>query len=543
MWRKDVDVRLDQFVANSTTTSAAIGELRSMFSSFMRNSAHVDESSPTGSVAPEGRRGTFAKPRRRAGHRVTAAAAEITLSEDELDFTPNEGTRGIPPSATVVDLDHMPKEWKVAERVVNGPGSEDDLVYETQVDPQPQTKAALESVVELVSPPLLDATPPAAMVVSQSQAPVHIADKSPEEREELAAEDTEAGVGEDPAGGEWRPATPDSGGPDPPNSGGEEGQAEEDDDDAEIRTAEADVATAEAAEATGERAKSMEAPTGAPSPSQKKSKKPPKSPAKVFTPPGVFPLTSSEVRPSGTSSPMPLFRDSGHSKLIVFNVHGTLLDCSMLSEKNPNTAIRSTTRTALRRVVFRPWLKTFLCRCFSHHCVGFWGSGSKVHMEDVLSTVLADMKGLGYATPLFAWSGRVIEGEDIADGSPMEWGKQLEAVYAAWPRFCAANTVIVDSKHNRVQCNPEANVIISTPFYVKWMCSLADDKEYLKRYLWPLLEALHSSADVADFRSKFPQLVNESMSQMLHRRRVGHANEFLDIVEGEGIRCPRACTR
>ena len=103
-------------------------------------------------------------------------------------------------------------------------------------------------------------------------------------------------------------------------------------------------------------------------------------------------------------------------------------------------------------------------------------------MEDMLSAVLADLKCVK-ATPLFAWSGQVLEGEDIAHGCPTEWGKQLEAVYATWPRFCAANTMIVDNNHSRVECNPEANIIINTPFYVKWLCSLAGDKEYLKRYL------------------------------------------------------------
>jgi hypothetical protein len=43
-------------------------------------------------------------------------------------------------------------------------------------------------------------------------------------------------------------------------------------------------------------------------------------------------------------------------KLLVFNVHGTLLDCSLLIDKNPNAAIRPTIRTEKRRVIFRPCL-------------------------------------------------------------------------------------------------------------------------------------------------------------------------------------------
>jgi hypothetical protein len=33
-------------------------------------------------------------------------------------------------------------------------------------------------------------------------------------------------------------------------------------------------------------------------------------------------------------------------KLLVFNVHGTLLDCSMISDKNPNPKLKPTFKTA-----------------------------------------------------------------------------------------------------------------------------------------------------------------------------------------------------
>jgi hypothetical protein len=39
-------------------------------------------------------------------------------------------------------------------------------------------------------------------------------------------------------------------------------------------------------------------------------------------------------------------------KLLVLNVHGTLLDYSLLLDKNPNPAIRPILRTTKRRVIF-----------------------------------------------------------------------------------------------------------------------------------------------------------------------------------------------
>lgn len=99
----------------------------------------------------------------------------------------------------------------------------------------------------------------------------------------------------------------------------------------------------------------------------------------------------------------------------------------MLSEVNPNPGIRSSTRTALRRVVFRPWVKSLLSRCFEKFSVGFWGNGSGLNLDDVLPTVLGSLKGVN-AAPLFTWSGKHVEGEDFVDGGFI--GKQLELVYA-----------------------------------------------------------------------------------------------------------------
>jgi hypothetical protein len=43
---------------------------------------------------------------------------------------------------------------------------------------------------------------------------------------------------------------------------------------------------------------------------------------------------------------------AGSTKLLVFNVHGTLLDCSLLDERNPNTKMKASAYAAGRRIIF-----------------------------------------------------------------------------------------------------------------------------------------------------------------------------------------------
>jgi hypothetical protein len=79
-------------------------------------------------------------------------------------------------------------------------------------------------------------------------------------------------------------------------------------------------------------------------------------------------------------------------KLVVLNVHGTLLDCSLLLNKNPNLGIHPTLRTAKRRVIFRLGLIDFLNKCFLHFEVALWGSKSEVYMADFVPAMLGRMK-------------------------------------------------------------------------------------------------------------------------------------------------------
>jgi hypothetical protein len=102
-------------------------------------------------------------------------------------------------------------------------------------------------------------------------------------------------------------------------------------------------------------------------------------------------------------SPKSPFRQD-KSKLLVFNVHGTLLDCSSVKDPNPNPSIRYTLKTLTRRVVCRPWMVDFLSNCFQKFEVVFWGSKSSLYMEEVVPAMLGRLRGDSQFVPLFVWS-------------------------------------------------------------------------------------------------------------------------------------------
>ena len=72
--------------------------------------------------------------------------------------------------------------------------------------------------------------------------------------------------------------------------------------------------------------------------------------------------------------------NSGTSKLLVFNMHGTLLDCSMVDKKNLNTKTRPSAFAVCRRIIFRPWMAQFLDHGFLSFEVAYWGSKSAKYM-------------------------------------------------------------------------------------------------------------------------------------------------------------------
>ena len=186
------------------------------------------------------------------------------------------------------------------------------------------------------------------------------------------------------------------------------------------------------------------------------------------------------------------------TKLLNFNIHGTLVDCSLLSESNPNSNIRITKKSLTRRIVFRPWLTEFLDRCFSKFKVAFWGIKSLRNMEDVVAEMMRRFEGMESHKPLFCWSAKECEDVSHNSGKP-KWKKPLSKVWTTWPLWNESNTMIIDHIGALVDCNPIANIIIPPAFYVEDLKKLADDKNYLRQNLWPLLESLAGSPNVQQF--------------------------------------------
>jgi hypothetical protein len=174
-------------------------------------------------------------------------------------------------------------------------------------------------------------------------------------------------------------------------------------------------------------------------------------------------------------------------KLLIFNVHGTLLDCGLLIDKNPNAAIRPTIRTEKRRVIFHPCLIEFITKCFLRFHVAFWGTKSPVYMGEIVPAMLARMKHGGNFSPVFMWSGKECEVIQFEDGIPVAWEKPLQKIFWCYLDFSHSNTVMVDHNITRLGGIPSANLIIPTPFYVAELQKLGDDKAFLKGSLWPHL--------------------------------------------------------
>jgi hypothetical protein len=102
---------------------------------------------------------------------------------------------------------------------------------------------------------------------------------------------------------------------------------------------------------------------------QKKLRQP--SPSKVDAPATNAEEASTQVSCDDTFGPRKSPFRLRTSKLLVFNVHGTLLDYGLVDEPNPNSKIRYTMKTTSRRVVYRPWLSEFLWKYFLNFHVAF----------------------------------------------------------------------------------------------------------------------------------------------------------------------------
>lgn len=267
------------------------------------------------------------------------------------------------------------------------------------------------------------------------------------------------------------------------------------------------------------------------------------SPSKLGGNGGENTAIRNEVSP-GERSPVPSISEPyTPSKLLIFNVHGTLLDTSLLTEPNPNASIRVSKKTKNRRYVFRPWMMAFLGRCFKRFRVAFWGLKSAEYMEEVVREILHVFEHMEDHKPLFTWSAKECEPIHKNDDVTL-WGKPLSKVWRRWPCWNASNTIIVDHHLPRVECNPEGNVIVPPSFYVANMKETAEDNEYLKQLLWPALEVLCLHKDVNSFFATFTGSsmeagvcqVNPYARAMASRFAcTKHADTKLHQIEGEGI--------
>jgi hypothetical protein len=221
-------------------------------------------------------------------------------------------------------------------------------------------------------------------------------------------------------------------------------------------------------------------------------------------------------------------------KLVVFNVHGTLLDSNLIAERNPNSDIQATLTTDTRKLIFRPWLIEFLSRCFKNFEVGFWGSKMELYMKAVVDAMLGRMKDTKACTPLFVWSAKECEVTSFEDGIPLTWGKPLAKVFKTYPSFNRSNTVIVDHKSWRLEGNPAANIIKPTAFYVADINGLGDDKGFLKVSLWPQLQSLYGSENIRQFRLKYPNSVLDASVKVSELCRSESTTASAETVEGEG---------
>ena len=89
------------------------------------------------------------------------------------------------------------------------------------------------------------------------------------------------------------------------------------------------------------------------------------------------------------------------TNLVIFNVHGTLLDTNLLIQPDPNCNIRVTKQTYKRRFVFRPWMMEGLGRCFKMFKIVFWDTKNSEYMEEGIEEILPTVAHLEGHTPIF----------------------------------------------------------------------------------------------------------------------------------------------
>ena len=225
-----------------------------------------------------------------------------------------------------------------------------------------------------------------------------------------------------------------------------------------------------------------------------------KSPRKIGDSGADHVAHDGQVSPTASLNMSSIADPPNVTKLLILNVHGTLLDTTLLTQQNPNPNIRVSKKTTTRRLVYRPWMMEFLGMCFKFFKVAFWGRKSIQYMEEILREILPVYSHLEGHKPMFTWAAKDCEViQESEEGSI--WGKPLSKVWDKWPCWNATNTIMIDHHVPRVDCNPQWNVIVPPPFYVARLKDISEDKDYLKENLWPALQHLYAAKDVGSFWS------------------------------------------
>ena len=88
-----------------------------------------------------------------------------------------------------------------------------------------------------------------------------------------------------------------------------------------------------------------------------------------------------------------------------------------------------------------------------------------------MGEMMRKFEGLDSHKPMLCWSAK--ECEVIENIGVSKWKNPLSKVWRIWPKWNEGSTMIIDHMEAMVDCNPVANIIIPSPFYVEKITRLA----------------------------------------------------------------------
>lgn len=109
---------------------------------------------------------------------------------------------------------------------------------------------------------------------------------------------------------------------------------------------------------------------------------------------------NNNIKRIGTLSP---------TKFLISNVHGTLLDSSVLCEPIFSTSICMHAWSLACRIVIRPWPIDFIGKCFKNFRVAFWDITRNANMEDIVAEMMRKFGALDSNKPMFCWYAKECE--------------------------------------------------------------------------------------------------------------------------------------